>query len=122
MKRKLMSYFSGNSFVKGMLRTFANKKVRNASIAAVIVLLACGPADTGDLTGVPGRRPWFHPQPPGTIYVPSGTFHTGQADQDIFQSYIEPNKQMTITAFWMDETEITNNEYRQFVDHVVDSI
>lgn len=122
MKRKLMSYFSESSWLKVALSPFANSTVRNVGIVAVIILLACGPADTGDLTGVPGRRPWFHPQPPGTVYIPSGTFHTGQADQDIFQSYIEPNKQMTITAFWMDETEITNNEYRQFVEHVVDSI
>lgn len=117
-----MSYFSENSVLRSMAKVFTDSRVRNAAIVAVIVLLACGPADTGDLTGVPNRRPWFHPQPPGTVYIPSGTFHTGQADQDIFQSYIEPNKQMTIVAFWMDETEITNNEYRQFVDNVVDSI
>ncbi|MFN5251962.1 MAG: SUMF1/EgtB/PvdO family nonheme iron enzyme [Bacteroidota bacterium] len=122
MKRKLMSIFSDNGFIKGLAGSFANKHVRNAGIVAAVFLLACGPMDTGDLTGVQGRRPWFHPQPPGTIYVPSGTFHTGQADQDIFASYIEPNKQMTMVAFWMDETEITNNEYRQFVAHVIDSI
>ena len=29
---------------------------------------------------------------------------------------------MTVTGFWMDETEITNNEYRQFVHHVIDSL
>ena len=52
----------------------------------------------------------------------TGTFHTGQGSQDIFQSYLQPNKQMTIAGFWMDETEITNNEYRQFVAYVIDSI
>lgn len=122
MKRKWMRTISESRFVKGLLVTMANKTLRNAVVIATIVLMACSPADTGDLTGVMGRRPWFHPQPPGTVYIPSGTFHTGQADQDVFQSYIEPNKQMTIVAFWMDETEITNNEYRQFVNHVVDSI
>jgi hypothetical protein len=71
MKRKLMSYFSENRFAKGILKPFTNSAVRNVGIVAVIVLLACGPADTGDLTGVPGRRPWFHPQPPGTVYIPS---------------------------------------------------
>jgi formylglycine-generating enzyme len=122
MKRKLMRVISDNSFVKGVLKTFSNKKVRTAGIIAAVVFMACSPADTGDLTGVQGRRPWFHPQPPGTVYIPSGTFHTGQAAQDVFQSYIEPNKQMTIVAMWMDETEITNNEYRQFVAYVIDSI
>jgi gliding motility-associated lipoprotein GldK len=29
---------------------------------------------------------------------------------------------MSVLGFWMDETEITNNEYRQFVAYVIDSI
>jgi hypothetical protein len=35
---------------------------------------------------------------------------------------IAPNKQVSIVAFYMDETEITNNEYRQFVNAVLDSM
>lgn len=76
----------------------------------------------GELTGVPGRKPWFHPQPYGTIYIPTGTYHSGQSDQDIFRSYVAPNKQVTVHAMWMDDTEITNNEYRQFVYYVIDSM
>ncbi len=82
----------------------------------------CGPKNTGDLIGVQGRGLWFHPQPFGTVYIPSGTYHSGQSDQDVFQSFVAPNKQVSIVAFWMDETEITNNEYRQFVNFVIDSI
>lgn len=93
-----------------------------AAMVSVSMFIAGCPSDTGDLIGVQGRSPWFHPQPPGMIYVKSGTFHTGQGTQDVFQSYLEPNKQMTISGFWMDETEITNNEYRQFVDFVIDSL
>lgn len=78
--------------------------------------------DGGELVGVQGRRPWFHPQPFGTVYVPTGTFHVGQADVDVFTTYTSPNKQITVTAFYMDDTEITNNEYRQFVHWVRDSI
>ena len=32
------------------------------------------------------------------------------------------NKQVSINGFWMDATEITNNEYRQFVWWVRDSL
>jgi gliding motility-associated lipoprotein GldK len=86
-------------------------------------LYSCGLNNNkGDLTGVEGRRPWFHPQPYGMVYIPTGTFHTGQSDQDIFRSYIAPNKQVSIHAMWVDDTEITNNEYRQFVEYVIDSI
>jgi sulfatase modifying factor 1 len=94
-------------------------------LSAVILgsLVGCGAGgDRGELTGVPGRRPWFHPQPYGTIYVPSGSIHVGENDQDVPMAQIGPNKQVTVVAFYMDETEITNNEYRQFVDGTLDSI
>lgn len=98
------------------------KTLRTVFLIGVFTLIGCGPRNTGDLIGVQGRRPWFHPNPFGMVYIPSGSFHTGQSDQDIFNSYLAPNKQMSIAAFWMDETEITNNEYRQFVKYVIDSI
>lgn len=91
--------------------------------SAILVMTGCGlNNDRGELTGVPGRRPWFHPQPMGTVYVPTGTFHAGQADDDIWQTHISPNKQLTVAGFYMDDTEITNNEYRQFVNYVLDSM
>jgi gliding motility-associated lipoprotein GldK len=89
----------------------------------VVILSGCGlSSDRGELTGVQGRSAWFHPQPYGTVYIPSGTIHVGSNEQDIPNQMISPNKQITITAFYMDETEITNNEYRQFVDDITDSI
>lgn len=54
--------------------------------------------------------------PYGMTTCPSGTFHMGQADQDVPATQINLNKQVTIGGFYMDETEITNNEYRQFID------
>lgn len=96
------------------------------SVKGVVLLAtlftACKSSDTGDLIGVQGRRLWFHPQPVGMIYIPTGTYHSGQSDEDIFESFISPNKQVSVAAFWMDETEITNNEYRQFTNYVIDSI
>jgi formylglycine-generating enzyme required for sulfatase activity len=95
---------------------------RLALVLGLFTFAGCGPVNTGDLIGIQGRGLWFHPQPIGTVYVPSGTYHSGQRDQDVFQSFVAPNKQVSIVAFWMDETEITNNEYRQFVNFVIDSI
>lgn len=88
-----------------------------------LLLQSCGLSNTrGQLTGVQDREPWKHPQPYGTVYVPTGTFHMGQSDQDIIQSRTAQPKQVSIKAFFMDDTEITNNEYRQFVHWVRDSI
>jgi sulfatase modifying factor 1 len=91
-------------------------------LVTFFTLVGCGASDNGELIGVQGRKPWFHPQPFGTVYIPTGTFHTGQSDEDIFHTFIAPNKQISVHAMWMDDTEITNNEYRQFVEYVKDSI
>lgn len=91
------------------------------SIAALLGSCGLGGMD-GELTGVPGRKPWYHPQPHGTVYIPTGTFHMGQVEQDIVNAMTQRPKQVSIQAFYMDDTEITNNEYRQFVYWVRDSI
>ncbi|HZG24311.1 MAG TPA: SUMF1/EgtB/PvdO family nonheme iron enzyme [Chitinophagaceae bacterium] len=62
------------------------------------------------------------PKPPGMVYIPPGTFHMGPSDEDVNFAYTARNKQVSINGFWMDATEITNAEYRQFVYWVRDSI
>ena len=37
-------------------------------VMAFLTLIGCGMGDNGELIGVQGRRPWFHPQPYGTVY------------------------------------------------------
>jgi formylglycine-generating enzyme len=103
-------------------KNFVMKNLTQLLIVATFVLSGCANNMEGELIGVQGRKPWFHPQPYGTIYVPTGTFHAGQSDMDVFFTHRAPNKQITVTAFYMDDTEITNNEYRQFVEYVIDSI
>lgn len=56
------------------------------------------------------------------VYIPAGTFHMGPSDEDLSSAYTARNKQVSMNDFWMDATEITNNEYRQFVLWVRDSI
>jgi gliding motility-associated lipoprotein GldK len=79
------------------------------------------PAD-GQLHGVSMGSKYSLPKPPGMIYVPQGTFHMGPSDEDISHSFTARNRQISINGFWMDATEITNKEYRQFVFAVRDSI
>src|SRR4029078_1397452 len=76
----------------------------------------------GQVHGVaPGNR-YVLPKPPGMVYVPQGTFHMGHSDEDIAYAFSARNKSVSISGFWMDATEITNNEYRQFVFWVRDSV
>ena len=79
-------------------------------------------ANPGELEGVPGREGWVMTMPHGMVSVPAGTFHMGQADEDPASTQVNFNKQVTIGPFYMDDTEITNNEYRQFTNWVRDSI
>ena len=79
-----------------------------------------GAASKGELVGVPEREGWKMTRPFGMISIPAGTFHMGQADEDFISSQINFNRQVTISAFFMDETEITNNEYRQFTTEMIE--
>lgn len=76
----------------------------------------------GQLHGVSPGKAYNLTRPPGMVYVPAGTFHMGPSDEDVNYAYTARNKQVSISGFWMDATEITNNEYRQFTNWVRDSI
>lgn len=55
--------------------------------------------------------------PPGMVYVPAGTVMLG--DSTVDSALI---KRVSLSAFYIDRTEITNKQYRQFVNWVRDSI
>ena len=90
-------------------------------VALAFVASGCGlfggqfTGKDGELTGVRDRPGWDDYQPLGMVRIPAGSFHMGQNDQDVPYSQIAPRKQITINTFMMDETEITNNQYRQFL-------
>ena len=56
------------------------------------------------------------------VFIPQGSFIMGPSDEDVMFAQNAFSRTMSVDAFWMDETEITNNKYRQFVYHVRDSI
>ena len=86
-----------------------------------ILLSSCGRDNGGQLVGAQDRPKWKGPiNPLGMVYIPSGSLTIGQSDQDIFTNYTQRPKTITMKGFYMDETEITNNEYRQFVEWVRD--
>jgi gliding motility-associated lipoprotein GldK len=55
-------------------------------------------------------------------YIPGGSFTMGKQDQDLIGTMSTPTRTVSIRPFYMDETEITNNEYKKFVFWVRDSI
>ena len=90
-------------------------------VITVLFITSCSKSDKGELTGVKGTK-FFPDKPSGMVLVPSGSFLMGSADEDIVGLQNAPTSTVSIKAFFMDETEITNGEYRQFVNWVRDSI
>jgi len=87
-----------------------------------LLLAGCSSSDRGELIGVQDRKEWFPADPYGMVYLPMGSFQMGANDQDVPYSMVNSTKTVSIAPFYMDQTEITNNEYRQFVNWVRDSI
>ncbi|MDR0799763.1 MAG: SUMF1/EgtB/PvdO family nonheme iron enzyme [Dysgonamonadaceae bacterium] len=93
-------------------------------ITAVGILTSCGRSfsgDGGELTGVSAPA-WSEPNPYGMVLIKRGAFDMGSAENDSLWGSYPNTKGVSIDAFWMDETEITNAKYRQFVYWVRDSI
>jgi formylglycine-generating enzyme required for sulfatase activity len=98
------------------------KKLTLSALILIILLTGCGSSNSGELTGVLGRKKFFEPEPFEMAFIPAGSFTMGPSDQDAAFAMNSLAKTVTVDAFWMDQTEITNNKYRQFVYYVRDSI
>ena len=104
------------------------------AVASMAMLASCGSSgkskgkggkgtpNDGQVHGVAPGGKYSLPKPPGMVYVPQGTFHMGPSDEDPAYAFSARNRSVSISGFWMDATEITNNEYRQFVNWVRDSV
>ena len=93
------------------------------TFASLLALLAScgGSSDKGELVGVKGRK-WNPEKPFGMVLIPGGAYIMGKSDDDPANMQDAPTKTVTVRSFYMDETEITNSEYRQYVEWVKDSI
>ncbi|WP_321295119.1 SUMF1/EgtB/PvdO family nonheme iron enzyme [Marinifilum fragile] len=100
-----------------------NKLLTTLGVIVLLFLSSCGSrTGNGELVGVGQRGKWFEPKPYGMVQIPRGSFTMGPNDQDVAWALNATTKTVSVESFWMDETEITNNEYRQFVYWVRDSI
>lgn len=61
-------------------------------------------------------------RPVGMVPIPGGSFVMGNTDYDFAQQQNATPKTVSVTGFYMDDTEITNAEYQVFVQYVKDSI
>lgn len=93
---------------------------------ALMVLTGCFGGKTtmasgGEVTGASGRA-FTEPTPYGMTLIKRGHLRMGIEKQDSLWGKETPVKDISVEGFWMDETEVTNSQYRQFVNYVRDSI
>lgn len=101
------------------------------SASSVGLVVSCGgsssaagkPGTKGELIPREKSKSFVAERPYGMVYIPSGSFVAGLADQDLTNTPEKAHlKTVTVSAFFMDEAETTNAEYRVFVNYVRDSI
>ena len=90
-------------------------------IALTIALVGCN-RPAGELVGARSVGVFKEANPYGMLFIKKGSFMMGANTQSAVFEQPDNIIMVTVDAFWMDETEITNNEYHQFVEWVRDSI
>src|SRR5438552_9156538 len=53
--------------------------------------------------------------PPGMAWIPGGEFTMG-TDSDLGWASEKPAHRVRVDGFWMDETDVTNAQFRKFVE------
>jgi sulfatase modifying factor 1 len=95
-------------------------------IGAAALLSGCSKHQVSEKTGIPyndkknGGYVKFrqtHPSPgPGLVAIEGGTFVLGgSADQDVTYDYNNVRKRVTIPSFYMDETEVANQDWLDYL-------
>ncbi len=85
---------------------------------------SCGSSHPSSMGGVATARlaSWNEPAPHGMVHIPRGHVLLGEAKADSLWGTPAVSRGISVEAFWMDRTEVTNAQYRQFVYYVRDSI
>ncbi len=118
------------TFRENINPTVCRKNTRVLTTFALLVILtgcltSCmarkGSGAGGEVTGVGGTA-YAEPTPYGMVLVDRGAYKMGPAKADSVWNIQKSARGVSVESFWMDETEITNSKYKQFVFWVRDSI
>ena len=91
---------------------------------ALLAVTSCAGSQSsagGEVTGVSGTS-WSEPTPYGMVLIDRGSIQVGPQKADSLWNLEADPRGISVESFWMDETEITNGKYKQFVFWVRDSI
>ncbi len=79
--------------------------------AILLVMLSCTPKNNPDrqVTDVSTIAP------PGMVWIPGGEFTMGTNEEESYEAE-QPAHRVQVDGFWMDEAEVTNEQFKKFVD------
>lgn len=52
---------------------------------------------------------------PGLVFIQGGTFTQGRVEQDVMYHWDNQPRRVTVASFYMDETEVSNQDYREYL-------
>jgi len=95
-------------------------------LGSVVLLGSCSPHQQSPKTGMRYNDKYnggfqvfrkTHPAPgPGLVAIEGGTFvQGGSAGEDVNYEYNNMRKRKSISTFYMDETEVSNNDWREYL-------
>ena len=84
-------------------------------LALAAVVAGCN-KPAGELVGAGQNGNFKEADPYGMVFIKKGSFLMGANTQSAVFGQPDNQAMRTVQAFWMDETEITNDEYKQFVN------
>jgi len=68
--------------------------------------------ETGD---IPYESGYQQEPGPGLVFIEGGTFTMGRVEQDVMYDWNNHPRRVTIASFYMDETEVSNQDYREYL-------
>lgn len=113
--------FRNNIVMKSKINSF---KVLSIFVVVTVFLGACQKersATTGWNQNDPKNggfevTPWEGQETgPGLVFVEGGTFTMGRVEQDVRYDWDNIPRRATVSSFYMDETEVTNVDYREYL-------
>jgi gliding motility-associated lipoprotein GldK len=97
------------------------KKLNKLPFKLPLVLMGIVLVSISILAFEPNKGPKFRSDP-YMVSIPGGSFYMGPSDEQIDMAMVNRKKLVSIQSFWMDRTEVTNEQYRKFVKYVSDSL
>ena len=106
-------------------KNILNRMIKNIFRVGFLTLLlsSCGSgSDRGELVADGQGTNWNAEKPYGMVLIPSGSFTMGNSGEDLVGKMNTQSRTVTVRQYFMDETEVTNAEYKMFVEYVRDSV